>query len=199
MLNHSKPHKLVFQTSFQMAVALFSPSGILLIRKASPQPAQGAALQHPLGVVGTTELGLAAFGLWGFPPPAPQDAKCQQFTFTLVELQWYLWKNHTGNLVAVAVTAEARGIRSQVLMGTSPISDQKIVVKCVFPLFLLPGAVLISRMKSELLLYNKLFLTELCHRSLLCLCVVVSITLLSEKVEAENKTHTNSSLTSQFI
>lgn len=54
----------------------------------------------------------------------------------------------------------------------------------VSPLF--RGAVLIARAKSELFLYNRLFLPELCHTSSLCRCAAVSVILLSGKAEAEN-------------
>lgn len=65
-----------------------------------------------------------------------------------------------------------------------------------FSYFLFP--VLLSRMKSELFLYNKLFLPELCHMSLLCLCAAVSVILLSGKIRV-GKTHSHSSLRFQSV
>lgn len=53
-------------------------------------------------------------------------------------------------------------------------------------------------MKSELFLYNKLFLPELCYMSLLCLRAAVSITLLSGKI-GEREVHSHSSLKFQSI
>lgn len=53
-------------------------------------------------------------------------------------------------------------------------------------------------MKSELFLYNKLFLPELCHMSLLCLCAAVSVILLSGKTRV-GKTHSHSSLRFQSV
>lgn len=94
--------------------------------------------------------------------------------FTLAELQWHLWKNWTGNFVAVAVTAEAKGMWSQVLMGTSPISDWKIVVKCVSPLFFLPGAILASRMTWLVAIWEIISLRALPYEFTLPLCCGVN-------------------------
>ena len=120
------------------------------------QPAHSTALQHsPLEMRAPESSAWQHLAYEDSHPLLPTMLNANNSHSPWLSLQWYLWKNRTDNFVAVAVTAEASGMRSQVLMGTSPISDQKIAVKCVSPLFLLPGAILISRMKSELLLYNK--------------------------------------------